>query len=244
MLICAGSGKEAKDCSHPSSKKPVTTTPTTRTPPACTIRTATCRVKDFIKLIYNKRYSTIPKILAHAPFPYRQVLTSRLRGTTERTGETESMVLYLEKITTPATISSSSIIANNISKRPVYFTSRERDAVRGTTRKLARFTNSSHRKPYPTCRKHRDPYPEKFIQEKYVPVLSDDRGFICFDGDSWFFTLFLYAFEHYLEKKDMTWLWLLVRQIRFDLPEAVLGPDVDGKYMYRYYIEAGNNKRA
>ena len=154
------------------------------------------------------------------------------------------MVLYLEKITTSATISSSSISSRIISVS-VLFTSRpERDAVRGqplTNRPLP--TNSSHRKPYPTCRKHRDPYPGKFIQGKNMfPVLSDDRGFVsstAIAGSS----RSSYALRTLPGKEGYDPLWLLVRQIRFDLPEAVPVQMWMGKYMYRYYIRSRQQQK-
>ena len=205
-------------------------------------------VKDFVKLIYNKRYLYDTEDPGSAPsFPYRQVAFNIpvAWNNGKEPAKTESMVLYLEKdYYLSNDIFIFDIIANNISKRPVYFTSRsemlfEDNLVQtGLAYKLIAQEAVSDLPKNTEIR-----ILEKFIQEKYVPVLSDDRGFVCFDGDSWFFTLFYTLFEHYLEKKDMTRFGYWFAKYDSICPKLSPVQMWMGKYMYRYYIEAGNNRK-
>ena len=135
------------------------------------------------------------------------------------------------------------IINSNINSRPIYFTSDEsilsdHFLLSGINYKLVTENIRSA-----DVQKKEEADMEKFFNEKYIPVLSNDSGFISYDGDGSFILLHATALSFYKEKGDTDNLrkwansfykgwYASKRETSFSLFSFGF-----------YFIEAGYNKR-
>ncbi len=95
------------------------------------------------------------------------------------------------------------IILNNNNKRPVYFTSVYDNHFSNYLR-----PEGTLQRLYPADAGSKTAVAgnikalEKFVKEVYTPVLSNNDGFICYDGDNAFVNIYAALTEYYNGKKD------------------------------------------
>lgn len=136
------------------------------------------------------------------------------------------------------------IIVNNINKRPVYFTTSniplfENHLVQsGIIYKLiAGDANADFEKNTEVK------FLEKFYNERYIPILSNDSDFISLDGDNCFFAIFYKILNHYLEKGDLAGVKTWLRKMERNCPIFNSTQINTAKSLAYYYIEAGENQK-
>ncbi len=84
---------------------------------------------------------------------------------------------------------------------------------------------------------------EDFVNQKYVPVLSNEIDIISPDGDNSFFYLYYQILDYYLEKKDIPVLKKWLGKLEANCPEIISVQINSAKSLAYYYIEAGDTKK-
>ncbi|MEP7255277.1 MAG: hypothetical protein ABI666_05845 [Ferruginibacter sp.] len=204
-------------------------------------------LKKFLNTIYTKKfpqagidgnsYSTYPYLKASLTMENNTI-------TAANSDKQKSIVFNLNKTYFINDIAMFDIIANNINTRPVYFTSTDNTPFenntmqRGIVYKLIAGDINSEIEKNAEIR-----ILEKFIKEKYVPVLSNGSTLISTDGDNTFFALFYKILNHYLEKKDIVNLKSWLKKLETICPEFNSSQINVARSLAYYFIEAGNSTR-
>ncbi|HMI79828.1 MAG TPA: hypothetical protein VK484_13610 [Ferruginibacter sp.] len=205
-------------------------------------------LKDFLKTIYTKKYpSEAAEGFSYPTYPYSKAsLLLPVYGNKALNGVTQKNILFdlSKNYYYVNDIAIFDIISNNINKRPVYFTSLssnpfENNVIQtGIVYKLiAEDINSPLQNAKAIKRL------EKFINEKYIPVLSNGSTLISFDGDNTFFSLYYRIFNYYLEKKDTAAFKKWLYRITVVCPEINNTQINVARYLAYYYFEAGESKK-
>lgn len=137
------------------------------------------------------------------------------------------------------------IIVNNINTRPIYFSSNDVSYLSnylqptGIVYKLIAEKISS-----PAQQLLEIKALQKFITEKYQPVLSNKNNILSFDGDNTFFAVYYRLFNYYLEKKDTTSCKLWLQKLELTCPEIKTPQLKAAKNLIYIYAVTGNEKKA
>ena len=205
-------------------------------------------LKDFLNIIYTKKYSTVfSDNNSYSTYPYSSAsltLPVTINKTTQ-TSVQKNIVFNLSKnyyfLNDIATLD---IISNNISKRQVCFTSLignyfEKNIMqKGIVYKL--ITEDIN---LPVQNNLQVKELEKFINEKYIPVLSNNKDLTSFDGDNTFFNTYYTVFNYYLEKKDTISLKKWLGKLDAACPKINNTQINIAKNLAYYFIEVGNIKK-
>lgn len=204
----------------------------------------TIPLNQFLKIIYGKKYPFTPGengTSNYSSYPYSSAsITFRIfpknapdTGIKKTTSFELNESYYLIN-----DIALFDIVLNNISKHPVYFTSTKNPFEKklmqqGIVYKLIlqdlsrQILNNMEVKAL-----------EKFIVEKYIPVLSNDGDLISFDGDDTFFNLYYCIFNYYLEKKDTVNFKKWLYKLDAACPKINATQIKSAKSLAYYFIEA------
>lgn len=205
-------------------------------------------LKDFLKILYSKKHSSLSS--AGTTYPTYPYLTASLtipvyNSTVAAMSLNKNIFLGLNKnyyfINDIAMLD---IICNNINKRPIYFTSTsdvtfEKNLIqKGIVYKLIAENINT-----PTQRKIEVKELEKFIDAKYIPVLSNNSDLISFDGDNTFFGIYYQIFNYYLEKKDTATFRKWLHKLDAVCPKINSAQINTGRHLAYYFIEAGETDK-
>lgn len=206
-------------------------------------------LNDFLQQIYQKTYSFNPgESTVYPGYPYSAasleipVTWNKLSNPSTFKRITVSLKNKYYFLSDIATLD---IIANNIHKRPVYFTSSsvsffENNLVQvGIVFKLIAEDVTN-----PLIKDREMKALEKFVREKYTPVISNDNGFISADGDNAFFNLCYSLMQYYTEKKDMVALKNWLQWFETVCPKINSSLINNAWHMAYSFIEVGENQKA
>ena len=84
---------------------------------------------------------------------------------------------------------------------------------------------------------------EKFINEKYIPILSNETGITSFDGDNTFFGLYYSIFNYYLGKRDTVTFKKWLYKLDATCPKINSTQIPVARMLAYYFIEAGDIKK-
>jgi hypothetical protein len=136
------------------------------------------------------------------------------------------------------------IVLNNLSRRPVYFTSPQNPFEKKLVQKGIVYKLFLQNLPAPAQNELEVKGIEKFITEMYVPVLSNDADLLSFDGDNTFFQLFYNVFNYYLEKKDTVNFKKWLFKLDAACPKINDAQMNSAKSLVYYFVEAGEKGKA
>jgi hypothetical protein len=201
-------------------------------------------LKEFLKILYTKKYpSASAEGTIYPTYPYSTAsLALPVYKNSAKTATAKKDILFEINKTYYFIndIAMLDIICNNVNKRPVYFTSSygtpfEKNLIqKGIVYKLlAEDIN------LPAQNNAEVKGLEKFINEKYTPVLSNGSDLISIDGDNTFFTLYYRIFNYYLEKRDTITLKKWLDKLDAVCPKINAGQINIARTLAYYFIEAG-----
>lgn len=178
----------------------------------------TIPLNEFLKIIYTKKYPSEKhsQTDTYPTYPYSSAsLTFRVYPKNNPgTGIRKTISFDLSgNYYLINDIAVFDIVINNISNRPVYFTSTQNPFENNLMQKGIVYKLIIANVNQSVLKDMEVKGLETFIAEKYIPVLSNDTDLVSFDGDNTFFTLYYRLFRYYLEKKDTLafkrWLYKL-----------------------------------
>jgi len=204
----------------------------------------TVSLNEFLKIIYTKRYpSSHTETGTYPTYPYSSAsLTFRVYSkNAPGTGVQKTISFDLsENYYFMNDIAVFDIVFNNVANRPVYFTSTQNPFEKNLMQKgivykliLANLAPSVKNETEAKGL-------EKFIAEKYTPVLSNDTDLVSFDGDNTFFTLYYSIFRYYLEKKDTINFKKWLYKLDAACPKINATQINMARSLVYYFIEAGD----
>lgn len=136
------------------------------------------------------------------------------------------------------------IIESNLFKRPVYFTASYDTYFDSYLTPVGIVYKINLSKEAHTSQSRQEIKDlENFIDQKYIPVLSNGKDIISLDGDISFFYSYYQIFNYYLEKKDIPVLKKWLRKLETSCPEINSAQINVAKNLAYYYIEAGEAKK-
>ncbi len=201
-------------------------------------------LKEFLKSIYTKQYPASSIKYIYSTYPYSSVTLS-LPGTNAPVGAAPKIISFdlEEKGFFLNDIAMFDIILNNSLKRPVYFSSSsgllfEKNLVqKGIVYKLVAEDINSALQSAAEIKAL-----EKFVNEKYQPVLSND-SLLSFDGDNTFFATYYRIFNYYLGKEDAATFKKWLHKLNTICPKIHNEQMNAAKSLPYYFIEADDTER-
>lgn len=202
----------------------------------------------FLDIIYSNKYSsTTNEGLSYATYPYchASLLIPDADFTPANLGKQIEIRFSLNKqYYFNNDLAMFDIIANNINKHPIYFTSlygnpfEQNLMQKGIVYKLV-----SDDINLPLQRTIETKGLEKFINEIYTPVLSND-SIISFDGDNAFFGLYYTILNYYLQKSDTANLKPWLSKLNAACPKIYSTQINIARNLAYYLLEAGESNKA
>ena len=163
-------------------------------------------LKVLLNAIYTKKFPQLGMDgSSYYSYPYLKTSLTMEHNTAlaANTKKQKNILFSLNKYYFLNDIVMLDIIANNINTHPVYFTSTANVPFENNTMQkgiVYKLIADNINLPYQKSQEIAGL--QKFISEKYIPVLSNDSTLISFDGDAVFFTLYNNILGYYLDKKD------------------------------------------
>lgn len=196
-------------------------------------------LKEFLASIYTKKFPAYNDIYPCPTYPYSKAAVmlpgQPMKKITIEPGtqfcQLNDLVIY-------------DIVVNNIATAPVYFTSPGGDnsfkkflGIEGIVYRIAGTQSTSQKEK--TIQSL-----QKFIEQQFVPVLSNSPKLISNDGDGSYLISYYTILKHYNDKNDIANLkkWLHKFDKDFD-PRDVHQVQL-GYAMIGFYLNAGEKKKA
>lgn len=204
----------------------------------------TVSLNEFLKIIYTKKYPSAHTETGTSPtYPYSSAsITFRVYSKNNPGPGVQKSISFdlSEDYYFINDIAMLDIVINNISSRPVYFTNTQNPFEKNLMQKGIVY-KLILANPSPAVLNEAEVKGlEKFITEKYMPVLSNDSGLVSFDGDNCFFGLYYRIFRYYLEKKDTAGFKKWLYKLDAACPKINSTQINTAKSLAYYFIEAGD----
>ncbi len=201
-------------------------------------------LKEFLKAVYTKQYASPYMEYDYSTYPYTSVSLA-LPGSNAAVGSTPKTISFdLKKGGYFLNdIAMFDIIQNNILKRPVYFSNlsnlpfAKNLLQKGIVFKLVAEDVNSVAQSNAEIKAL-----EKFINENYQPVLSNDSLW-SIDGDNTFFATYYRIFDYYLQKKDTITFKKWLKKLNATCPKIYDAQMQIAKSLPYYLIEAGDTQK-
>jgi len=204
---------------------------------------STVTLQEFLKLIYLKKYpATNINEIVSATYPSKKVVLNTASLKNKKIAIDVKDYMFLNDFLIL------DIVAYNLTKRPIYFTSSYNtyfDNYLTQSGIVYKLNIEKDTKAEVDVKEIQGL--QKFIAEKYVPVLSnykDPQTFISFDGDNSCLNIYSEIIQYYLNKKDdlavKKWTGLLISKI----PDFSIDNIITFRFLEPLLIKLGKNALA
>jgi hypothetical protein len=137
------------------------------------------------------------------------------------------------------------ILLNNFNSRPIYFSSNDVSYLSDYLQQTGIiYKLITEKAAAPAQQLLEINGLQKFIAEKYQPVLSNKNNILSFDGDNIFFGMYYRLFNYYLEKKDTASCKRWLQKMELVCPEIKLPQLKGAKNLIYIYTVVCNEKKA
>ncbi len=205
-------------------------------------------LNKFLEIIYSNKYvSTTREGISYSTYPYSQasLLLPDPNPAANMAAKKKEIRFPLSKqYYYNNDLAMFDIIANNINKYPIYFTSLYANPfAQNLMQKGIVYKLVSDDINLPLQMTIETKGLEKFMNESYTPVLSND-SIISFDGDNSFFGLYYTILNYYLEKKDTVKLKMWLSKLDTACPKIYSTQVNVARNLAYYLLEVGETDRA